>query len=692
MKQFFIVDNSGLSIFLDDRYQGVEILCPGVSTHQEIVRSVCSESLRSMTIRGADGVTQVVFQSHGRAFFAVFSDQGESIAQLDAELNLLKDLLISQFGRDKLMPNESTPGARWKQFQFRALSTETKQMFRRYCFTALYLTVQQPSVLLRTYELLEINPEIRRCIGKKLAAHVSGIKNVRGAVIYGGTRVLEQYSPPGKSADAQLSAQDIVTLMIYVHSVFRPNKLPANKTHVQLAKERDHAAGRDAEGAEGAESAGEEEERDSAEEHRESQGSEKSSENTATTTTTTEGTVNAEKEKEVPESPRTNPTAEAHGEEEKEKGQEQEQRQQDDGEQEQQEQRRQSLLTPAKQQSIPNVGKLFPTGETEAQSPHGHHGAHGHAGARRWPSAELVRSVNGELQVAGINPSGSIEFSKDWLPEAFRGFGQTTALYLSDGKPYYVYVAELTEDVFYVLVLNPVRQDDAEKLQQRNQVLVSHVSLADYLERDYASFVAAKIHSHMPMLSFVQEIPGIVHFLFVDRTKGIAVVPSISALHGRSFLSKPAVVRLDGAGAAPPLAGPPDADAAGADEPHTTEQVRKLVFELVRRAYDHLAMGCTTMMLRTRGFHMSYRLWLEGDSVPTQLPSLDRLLANSPYATRPHPWVVSPELYTAIIQASRAASCYELFSVYVGTIPVAIIPNKDNDLLQAISRMIGSSS
>ena len=690
MKQFFIVDNSGLSIFLDDRYQGVEILCPGVSTHQEIVRSVCSESLRSMTIRGADGVTQVVFQSHGRAFFAVFSDQGESIAQLDAELNLLKDLLISQFGRDKLMPSEDAPGPRGKQFQFRSLTTEAKQMFRRYCFTALYLTVQQPSVLLRTYELLEINPEIRCSIGKKLATHVAAIKNVRGAVIYGGTRVLEQYSPPGKSADAQLSAQDIVTLMIYVQSVFRPNKLPANKTHVQLAKERDHEAGHSEDDSR-VHSDEEKEEKDKEEEGKGGkekeemgegkqqqhalEGSEQSASESqvsgiatgaanTTTTTTTEET-------------NTSPTPEG-------------------------EHRRQSLLTPARQQSIPNVGKLFPPGEGEA-GPHGHHGGHGRQPERRWPTMELVRSVNGEPQVAGIKPSGAIEFSKDWLPEAFRGFGQTTALYLSDGRPYYVYVAELTEDVFYVLVLNPVWQDDAEKRQQRNQVLLSHLSLADYLERDYASFVAAKIHSHMPMLSFVQEIPGIVHFLFVDRTKGIAVVPSISALHGRSFLAKPTVVRLptSSSSSSPSLSsslfgaddGGVDEDAATATgEPHTTEQVRKLVFELVRRAYDHLAMGCTTMMLRTRGFHMSYRLWLEGDSVPAQVPSLDRLLAGSPYAARPHPWVVSPELYAAIIQASRAASCYELFSVYVGSIPVATIPSKDNDLLQAISRMIGSSS
>ena len=51
MKQFFIVDNSGMGIFQDDRYEGAQTLSPGVSTHQEMVQVALREGLRRMVKR-----------------------------------------------------------------------------------------------------------------------------------------------------------------------------------------------------------------------------------------------------------------------------------------------------------------------------------------------------------------------------------------------------------------------------------------------------------------------------------------------------------------------------------------------------------------------------------------------------------------------------------------------------------------
>ena len=94
----------------------------------------------------------------------------------------------------------------------------------------------------------------------------------------------------------------------------------------------------------------------------------------------------------------------------------------------------------------------------------------------------MMHLVNGRLVVDGVNPNPKIEFSRDWLPREFKGVAETTALYLSDGLPYYVYIAELYDDVYYALVLHPAAgQTSDDVLHQRHAVLASHLRFADFL-------------------------------------------------------------------------------------------------------------------------------------------------------------------------------------------------------------------
>jgi len=343
------------------------------------------------------------------------------------------------------------------------------------------------------------------------------------------------------------------------------------------------------------------------------------------------------------------------------------------------------MMTPQKPTALPSVPNLFSGSGMETpviakRAPKiarscedlRHHGIElpGVRGNR--PSLKLVEKHGFRLVVPGIVKDNQKGLGTGWLPESWKKYARVASLHLSDGRQYYVYIAELTDDVFYALVLTASYSTPAEVEKQRNDIALSHLMLADFLERDYAPFLAAKIHSHMPILNFVQEIPGLVHFLFVDRCKGISVVPSISALHGCSFLARS-------------VSGDLREQVNDMVEPHTTEQMRKLIFELVQRAYDHLSMGCSTMMLRTRGFQMSYRLWFEFDGEPR---TFDEMIADTDYKNIPQPWTISPEFYDAIINSGRVSSCYELFTIYIGTIPVGVVPRKDGQLMEFLSGML----
>lgn len=262
----------------------------------------------------------------------------------------------------------------------------------------------------------------------------------------------------------------------------------------------------------------------------------------------------------------------------------------------------------------------------------------------RAAAASVVEDVEG----VSTDPDGGL-LGAGWLPPELKATARTSLFYLESGSAHIVYSAEILPGIFLAVVL---RESKTGLIEQRKTLARAHVNIREWLERDYAAFLLTKERAHMPVISYLPKVPGLVHFLFVDRTHNFAVAPGITPLCGSG------------------------------DEMNTmsTRQLDKIVYNMVQYGHAHLAHGASTMVLRAGGFQYSYRLVVD---------TCDRVDVCSAAGSDQWPLVVSPKLYNDIICKYKASSCFELYAVYLEFIPVAVVTYKNIQLIKALSAALG---
>ena len=600
MRQLLIADQSGTPLYFDG--DNGQLLCPLLMAFQLFVKNNFGESARAVTTFGGRSRVQVALQVRGRLYFVALSDRGESAAELDTELQLAHDLLRATVGP---RPFERRKGSvtLWQ-------NKSHHLGFLRLVDTAMALCAQYPSILVHSLERLEINTSIRKICAQSLRAQYASLPEFRAALVFVGTRIFTHYIP-GTEFGAFVPLAGSNGGGLYS----TPNSASADMGTFLNMFQQQQRSGSEGDNGDGGFIAHDAFMlmlhvqslfRPAKRKNKVGLGEEEKKEDE-------EGSNGKEAETKL-ECNNGNNTNEERGE---------------------------NNNSSSSNSSGDPVAQTLQGMLTASMSMSGRV-----AGTPRKARSRAVEEVEG----VSTDPEGGL-LSTGWLPPELRATARTSLFYLASGQAHIVYSAEILPDIYLAVVL---RQSNKRLIEQRKALARAHVNYREWLERDYAAFLLTKERAHMPVLSYLPKVPGLVHFLFVDRVHNFAVAPGITPLSG-------------GQDTGPTL---------------SVRQLKTIVYNMVQYAHAHLAYGGTAMVLRANGFQYSYRLCLDSCDSPDVCRVASAAAESGPVQW---PLVVSPKLYTDIIRRYRAECCYELYAIYLEFVPVAAVTYKNRQLIKAIS-------
>ncbi|KAK7109941.1 BLOC-3 complex member HPS1-like [Littorina saxatilis] len=219
------------------------------------------------------------------------------------------------------------------------------------------------------------------------------------------------------------------------------------------------------------------------------------------------------------------------------------------------------------------------------------------------------------------------------------------------------------KDLFQQLFVLPGRLGGGEGMGEAGREVISRMKVKLQQElMDYRDYLSVKAQRNITMTSYLDDFPGLIHFIYVDRQFQHMTAPSLNMMidHGKADATR-----------------------------FLKEKIWKMHSYMVKK----LQQGYTSVLLREGDFYYSFFLWFEdsmGNPVPVQEPY-------KPNVETPLPGTLTGSFYKRLRRqcfphkVEGAIHCYEMFLMHVGLVTPQYIAAHCQKLAHKLWEMSGEA-